>query len=150
MIHDVYKINETSENVDTVPYGHWSSSSGMYIEDLNIWGRRANLKGFMFRYSGQFYLYWSKTNFNQILDIHIVTCFQLINISFHFRIASKFYPPEQTRADDGCTSSECFQGYYPNLIYALQSFMNFTFKITVNNVFGKKLPNGTWIGEIGK
>ena len=82
MIHDVYKINETSENVDTVPYGHWSSSSGMYIEDLNIWGRRANLKGFMFRYSGQFYLYWSKTNFNQILDIHIVTCFQLITISF--------------------------------------------------------------------
>ena len=51
MIRDVYKINETSENVDTVPYGHWSSSSGMYIEDINIWGRRSNLKGFMFRYS---------------------------------------------------------------------------------------------------
>ena len=28
--------------------------------------------------------------------------------------------------------------------------MNFTFEIKVNNVFGKKLPNGTWIGEIGK
>ena len=75
--------------------------------------------------------------------------FSFWKLYFRFRIASKYYPPEQTRADDGCTSSECFQGYYPNLIYVLQSFMNFTFEIKVNNVFGKKLPNGTWIGEIG-
>ena len=50
MIHDVYKINETSENVDTVPYGRWNPSTGIFVDDYNIWGRRANLKGFMFRY----------------------------------------------------------------------------------------------------
>ena len=50
LIHDVYKINETSENVDTVPYGRWNPSTGIYVDDYNIWGRRANLKGFMFRY----------------------------------------------------------------------------------------------------
>ena len=48
-IHDVYKINETSENVDTVSYGRWNPKSGMNANDLNIWGRRSNLKGFMFR-----------------------------------------------------------------------------------------------------
>ena len=39
-----------SENVDTVLYGHWNPSSGMEVDDFNIWNRRANLKGFKFRY----------------------------------------------------------------------------------------------------
>ena len=47
-----------------------------------------------------------------------------------------------TNIEDGCQSSTCFKGHYADMFVALQSVLNFTFKIEVNppqNILGKNI-----------
>ena len=82
--------------------------------------------------------------------IHDTILFQLRN---HYdsivRISSDIWPPSQTVVENDCTSSKCFKGQYPDVFYAIQSIMNFTFKVLRNPVAGAKLANGSWNGQIG-
>ena len=66
-----------------------------------------------------------------------------------FRLSSDYWPPSQTEVIDGCNSSDCFKGAYPDVLHALQDIMNFTYTVRRNPIAGAQLPNGTWIGQIG-
>ena len=44
-IHEVYKINENSDNVEIHEYGKWSHQEGMSVVNTYIWKRRFDLKG---------------------------------------------------------------------------------------------------------
>ena len=59
------------------------------------------------------------------------------------------YPLYVTHVEDGCSSSECFKGYYADAFHAIQSVLNFTYTVKVNNVFGRKQINGSCTGLIG-
>ena len=59
------------------------------------------------------------------------------------------WPNSQTVVEDGCTSSECFKGYYADVFNVLQSVLNFTYVISVEDIAGAKREDGTWIGQIG-
>ena len=65
------------------------------------------------------------------------------------RLSSDVWPKSQTIADDGCTSSKCFQGTFADIFTALQPLLNFTFTLSKNPVAGARLENGTWTGQIG-
>ena len=65
------------------------------------------------------------------------------------RITSMIYPMYTTYVEDGCSSSECFKGYYSDALHAVQSVLNFTYTVQVNNAFGVKQTNGSWTGQIG-
>ena len=65
------------------------------------------------------------------------------------RIASSTYPQWISHAEDGCSSSKCFKGYYADVFHALQTELNFTYTITFNKVFGAKQKDGSWSGKIG-
>ena len=67
----------------------------------------------------------------------------------YLRISSDYWPPSQTLVEDGCKSRACFKGYYADIFYTFQEIMNFTFTVRQNGIAGAKLPNGTWIGQIG-
>ena len=49
-IHDVYKIDQQAENIETVRYGKWKKKIGLTIYDRNIWKRRSDLKGYNIRF----------------------------------------------------------------------------------------------------
>ena len=49
----MYKIDEESDEVDTVKYGTWNNASGLLMIEKNIWKRRSNLKGHHLRYVNQ-------------------------------------------------------------------------------------------------
>ena len=59
------------------------------------------------------------------------------------------YRPQSPYVVDGCTTPDCFVGYYPDIVHNLQRLMNFTYVIKFESVFGKRLQDGTWTGEIG-
>ena len=45
-----------------------------------------------------------------------------------------------TEIKDGCQSSHCFMGHYPDMFTALQSMLNFSFVVEINapqNILGK-------------
>ena len=54
-----------------------------------------------------------------------------------------------TQAEGGCTSSNCFKGYFADLFHDVQSVLNFTYSLTVGSGYGTKLENGSWSGSIG-
>lgn len=49
-IYDIYKIDETSDMVETVKFAEWNASLGLSIVEENIWKRRSDLKGHHLRY----------------------------------------------------------------------------------------------------
>ena len=51
--------------------------------------------------------------------------------------------------EDGCTSKECLKGINPDILYALQLAMNFTFIIKWEQPTGTRLDNGSWTNQIG-
>ena len=55
----------------------------------------------------------------------------------------------QTVVEDGCTSVDCFKGWYADLFNLMQPILNFTFVVTKNGVAGIELENGSWTGQIG-
>lgn len=71
-------------------------------------------------------------------------CFYFIRI-----LSSKWFT-SQTLVKDGCSNSSCFQGKYPEVLFLLQSKLNFTFKIIDEKPSGYDLKNGSWTGKIGK
>ena len=74
--------------------------------------------------------------------------FLLIHIILH-RITTAVWPPYQIHAEDGCSSKDCYKGIFPDIFYAIQSKLNFTYTIEINNAAGTILENGTWTGQIG-
>jgi hypothetical protein len=50
LIYDIYKIDETSDIVETVMFAEWDAMSGLSVVEENIWKRRADLKGHHLRY----------------------------------------------------------------------------------------------------
>ena len=50
-LYDIYKIDEQSNEVETVKYAEWNAVKGLTIFEDNVWKRRANLKGHHLRYN---------------------------------------------------------------------------------------------------
>ena len=156
VIHDMYKIDETLADVEMIYYGQWNSTNSIIkIPETNIWKRRSNLKKHRLRlnhpanYSNQiFLLLWKFVcgTSNKIFDCRDRKLFEY---HCYLRIASMIYRPQSPYVVDGCTTPDCFVGYYPDIVYNLQRLMNFTYVIKFESVFGKLLQNGTWTGEIG-
>ncbi len=53
---------------------------------------------------------------------------------------------------DGCQSSECFKGIFPDVFHELQSILNFTYTIHMppDGEWGAKRSDGSWTGVIGQ
>ena len=51
---------------------------------------------------------------------------------------------------DGCQSSDCFKGMFPDVFHELQAILNFTYTIhmPLDGEWGA-LKNGSWTGIIG-
>ena len=49
-IHDIYKIDERSNEVEVRKYAEWKSSMGLEVIEQNIWKRRSDLRGNHLRY----------------------------------------------------------------------------------------------------
>ena len=45
-IHDIYKIDELSDDVMNVKYGEWNKDTGLVVNHTNIWKRRSNFLGY--------------------------------------------------------------------------------------------------------
>ena len=56
LIFDEYKINENSNQILSAKYGEWNPADGLSMYEENIWKRRANLKGYQFRYAALYTL----------------------------------------------------------------------------------------------
>ena len=66
------------------------------------------------------------------------------------RIVSNQFYTFQTFVEDGCTSSSCFKGRFPDMLFLLQEKLNFTFKIIYEKSIGSEQENGSWTGLLGE
>ena len=97
------------------------------------------------------------TKSGQILELYCNIFFELIKetrwvTTLHFcdyRVIANTYANMMTHVEDGCENPSCFKGYYADMLYHLQSLLNFTYTIEKSNVPGARLENGTWTGMIG-
>ena len=44
IIHEVFKINKHSNNVEVHEYGNWNPLEGLTVTEVDKWKRRGNLK----------------------------------------------------------------------------------------------------------
>ena len=124
-------------------YGEWNPIHGLKIFEKNIWKRRSNLMGHHFRYVNLCSSIIINTNPNGLYR------YKVLDYTSYYSISSDTWPTLHTLLENGCSSSNCFKGQFPDILYVLQSTMNFTFTIKENPIAGSRLPNGSWTGQIG-
>ena len=90
---------------------------------------------------------WNKEHRLILSSSYIWTRRATLN-GYHFEAASGIALPLVTYLEDGCSSRQCFKGFFADIWHDLSTELNFTYTLYKRNQWGS-LVNGSWNGMVG-